>query len=202
VYCWARNGEALIFGSTSAPGLFEVSLSPRHTLRRLGTDLSLSHPACSVDGRSVFAINRNFLYRVSLLDGVTEKITDQGGAPIVQSKDGRYLYFAQSRMDSTISRLDLLTKQQTVIVSSLMPGYSDSWVLTSKGILFLKMESVPIIKFHDFATGKETTVTDFNGDLPPVGLSGFFISPDERTLFVVRADPVAANIQAINLSAS
>jgi hypothetical protein len=82
------------------------------------------------------------------------------------------------------SRLDLLTREQTFIVGSLMPGYSDSWVVTSKGILFLKMESGPVIKFHDFATGKETTISDFNGDLPPVDLSGFSISPNERTLFV------------------
>jgi hypothetical protein len=105
-------------------------------------------------------------------------------------------------MDSTISRLDLLTKDQTVVVSSLMPGYSDSWAVTSKGILFLAMASEPVIKFHDFATGKETTIADFNGELPPVGLSGFSISPDERTLFLVRADPISANIQATNLVAA
>jgi Tol biopolymer transport system component len=199
VYCWSHNSDALIFAATSPPGLFEVSLSPGHTLRRISPDLSMSHPACSVDGRSVFATNRNFMYRISLQDGTSEKITDQGGAPIVQSKDGRYLYFAQGRMDSSISRLDLVTRQQQVIVSSLMPGYSDSWALTSKGIIFLKMESVPVIQFYDFDTGKEATIDAFKGGLPPVGSSGFFISPDEQTLFIVRDDSVSANIQATKL---
>jgi hypothetical protein len=129
-----------------------------------------------------------------------EKITDQGGSPIVQSKDGRYLYFAQGRMDSTISRFDLLTRQQTVVVASLMPGYSDCWVETSKGILFLGMEAGPVIKFHSFATGKETILAEISGGLPPVGLSGFSVSPDEGTLFLVRADPVSTNIQATSLS--
>jgi Tol biopolymer transport system component/DNA-binding winged helix-turn-helix (wHTH) protein len=200
VYCWAHDGKSLIFASSTTPGLFEASLTSLHKLRRIPTDLTLSHPACSVDGKSVFASNRNFIYRVSLPDGAVEKITDQGGAPIVQSKDGRYLYFAQGRMDSTISRLDLLTGQQTVVVASLMAGYSDCWVVTSKGILFLKMEAGPVIKFHSFATGKETTLTEEGGGLPPVGLSGFSVSPDERTLFLVRADPVSTNIQATNLS--
>ncbi len=59
----------------------------------------------------------------------------------------------------------------------------------------------PIIELHEFATGKETAVTKFNGNLPPVGLSQFSISPDERTLFVVRADPVSANIQSADLAA-
>jgi Tol biopolymer transport system component/DNA-binding winged helix-turn-helix (wHTH) protein len=200
VYCWAHDGKSLIFASSTPPGLFEVSLTSQHKLRRISTDLTLSHPACSVDGKSIFAINRNFLYRVSLPDGAVEKITDQGGAPIIQSKDGRYLYFAQGRMDSTISRLDLLTKQQAVVVSSLIPGYSDCWAVTSGGILFLRMEAGPVIKFHSFATGKETILAQVSGDLPPVGLSGFSVSPDERTLYLVRADQVSTNIQATNLS--
>jgi hypothetical protein len=143
---------------------------------------------------------QKLLYRVSIRDGASEKITDQGGYPIVPSKDGRYLYFAQGRMDSTISRLDLQTRQQTVVVASLIPGYSDCWGLTSKGILFLTMKAWPVIKFHSFSTEKETTLTEVSGALPPVGLSGFSISPVERTLFVVRAGPVSANIQATSLA--
>jgi hypothetical protein len=76
-------------------------------------------------------------------------------------------------MDSTISRFDLVTRQQTVVVASLMPGYSDCWVITSKGILFLRMEAGPVIRFHSFATGKETTLAEVSGSLPPLGLSGF-----------------------------
>lgn len=200
VYCWAHDGKSLIFASSTTPGLFEVSLTSQHALRQIPTNPTLNHPACSADGKSVFAVNRNFLYRVSLPDGAAEKLTDQGGYPIVPSKDGRYLYFAKGRMDSTISRLDLQTRQQRVVVTSLMPGYSDCWGLTSKGILFLTMEARPVIKFHSFATGKETTLTEIIGALPPVGLSGFSISPDERTLFVVRADRVSANIQATSLA--
>ncbi len=201
VYCWERDGRGLIFSSKLDPGLFEVSLSSLIKLRRI-SDQPLSHPACSVDGKSVFAINRNFVYRISIFDGSAEKITDDGGAPIVQSANGQYLYFAHGRMDSIISRLDLLSGKQTVVVNSLAQGYSESWALTSKGVVFLKMNSDgPIIELHEFATGKETAVTKFNGNLPPVGLSQFSISPDEQTLFVVRADPVSANIQSADLAA-
>jgi Tol biopolymer transport system component/DNA-binding winged helix-turn-helix (wHTH) protein len=201
VYCWERNARALVFSPQLDSGLFEVSLSTPHKPRRI-TDLPLSHPACSVDGKSVFAINSNFVYRVSILDGTAKKITDDGGAPIVQSADGRYLYFAHGRMDSIISRLDLVTGKQIIVVDSLAQGYSESWALTAKGIVFLKMESSgPTIAFHEFATGKETAVTKFKGGLPPVGLSQFAISPDERTLFLVRADPVSAGIQSAYLTA-
>ncbi len=52
-----------------------------------------------------------------------------------------------------------------------------------------------MIAFHDFATGKERDIAEFIGVLPPVGMSEFSISPDERRLLVVRAEPVFANIQ-------
>jgi hypothetical protein len=86
------------------------------------------------------------------------------------------------------------------VISSLMPGYSDSWILKSKGVIFIKMISgKPVICFHDLASGRETVVAEFNGNLPPVGLSGFSLSPDERQLLVVLADPVSANIRATEL---
>ena len=199
VYCWERDGRGFVFSPQFASGLFEVSLLSPHKLRRI-SDLPLSHPACSVDGKSVFAINSNFVYRLSLLDGAAEEITDDGGAPIAQSADGRYLYFAHGRMDTTISRLDLLTRKQIVVVNSLALGYSESWALTTKGIVFLKMDTEgPTIALHEFATGRETVVAKFEGHPPPVGLSQFSIAPDERTLFVVRADPVSADIQSAYL---
>jgi Tol biopolymer transport system component/DNA-binding winged helix-turn-helix (wHTH) protein len=198
VYCWTRDSKALIFSSNLVPGLFEASVSGPSDFRRL-TSLSLSHPACSVDGKSVFAIANNFVYRVSILDGTAQKITDDGGAPIAQSSDGRYIYVAHGRMNSTISRLDLKTGSQTVVVDSLAPGYSESWTLTTRGIIFLRMSAKgAAIAFHDFATGEEKSMAQFSGILPPVGLSQFSISPDEKTLFVVRADPVSANIESIN----
>ncbi len=198
-YCWTRDGTAIIFVSLSAPGLFEVSLKSPYSLRRI-TDLPYNRPSLSVDGKSVFAIHSNYVYRVAIADGAVQKVSDQGGGRIAQSKDARYLYFTHGRMDPTISCLDLQTGSQTVVVSSLFPGYSDSWALTRKGILFLKMESGHLlIELHDFATRKEITVAGFRGILPPVGFSAFAISPDERTLFVVRGDPISTNIQAIDL---
>jgi Tol biopolymer transport system component/DNA-binding winged helix-turn-helix (wHTH) protein len=199
VYCWTRDSKALIFSSNLEPGLFEATVSGASALRRL-TNLPLSHPACSVDGKSVFAIDNNFVYRLSILNGAAKKITDDGGAPIFQSTDGRYIYFAHGRMDSTISRLDLETGSQAVVVDSLAPGYSESWALTSRGILFFRMSAKGAeITFHDFATNGEKSIAQFSGNLPPVGLSQFSISPDEKILYVVRADPVSANIESANI---
>ena len=44
----------------------------------------------------------------------------------------------------------------------------------------------PVIAFFDFSTHRDRTIAPFPGDLPPVGYSGFALSPDEHTLLVVR----------------
>lgn len=194
INCWAPDGNSIVFSARQSHGLYEVSLLHKLPLRHITSEFS--DPFVSVDGKWIFARIHNFIYRMPATGGSGVQITNQGGAPLVQSKDGYYLYFSHGRMSSTISRLDLRAHHQEVVLDSLMPGYRDCWALTSKGIIFLTETSGrPMIAFHDFATGKERDIAEFIGDLPPVGMSGFTVSPDERYLMVVRAEPVSANIQ-------
>ncbi len=60
VYCWERNSGGFIFSPQFDSGLFEASLSPSNKLRRITGFSPLNHPSCSVDGKSVFAVNSNF----------------------------------------------------------------------------------------------------------------------------------------------
>jgi hypothetical protein len=99
-------------------------------------------------------------------------------------------------MSRTIGRLDLQTGHQDELTSSLVPGYSDAWVLSSRGIFFLGQEGdKPAIRLFDFATGTEEHIAEFPGDLPPVEMSGFGIAPDGRRLWVVREDPMPSVIE-------
>jgi hypothetical protein len=152
-------------------------------------------PYYSVDGRSLFVRAHFFIYRIPRLGGSAQEVTEQGGAPIVQSQDSRYLYFAQGRMSTTIARLDLQTGHQDELISSLLPGYSDAWTPSSRGIFFLGQEAgQPAIRFFNFSTEREEHIADFPGNLPQVEMSGFGISPDGKHLWVVRADPMPADI--------
>jgi Tol biopolymer transport system component len=195
---WAPDSQSIVFYSSGH--LYAVDVSSEPHVRQI-TSLPVSHPSYSPDGKWIFAIENYFIYRLPAAGGAPQLISDQGGAPIVQSKDGRYLYFGHGRADTTITRLDLKTKQQEVIIHSLMPGCRDSWALTSKGIIFLTERlGRPIIAFHDFATGKEHEVAEFFGELPPFSTSSFSVSPDGKRLLVVRADPAFAILQATTLN--
>lgn len=190
---WAPDSKSIVFSSNGL--IYVVNVSSHPGIRQILSPRG-SHPAFSGDGKWIFVRKNYFIYRVPASDGNSEQISDQGGAPITPSEDGRYLYFGHSRMDTIITRLDLVTKEQKVIVHSLMPGYRQSWALKEKGILFLtQWRGNPTIAFHDFQTGKEWPMAKFSGALPSFSISSFSVSPDGRRLLLVRADPASANLQ-------
>jgi Tol biopolymer transport system component/DNA-binding winged helix-turn-helix (wHTH) protein len=197
---WTPDSQSIVFCAASVPGIYEVSLSHKFPLRKI-SDVHMSHPFYSVDSKWIFVQEDSFIYRFPVSGGPGQMLTDQGGTPIMESKDGRYLYFGHGRMDTTISRLDLTTRQQQVVINSLIPGYRDAWTLAPHGIVFLTYNAgKPVIAFHDFATGKDREIADFPSALPLIAASGFSVSPDGRRLLVVRADPASANIQAAAFS--
>ena len=137
---WTPDSQSIVFCSLSAPGIYEVSLSHKFALRVI-SDVRMSHPFYSVDSNWIFARAGSFIYRFPASGGTGEMLTGQGGSPMMESKDGRNLYFGHGRMDATISRLDLATRQQKVVVRSLIPGYRDAWTLTPRGIVFFNQRS-------------------------------------------------------------
>ncbi len=202
VISWAPDSRSIVFSSSTAPGIYKVLLAANSPLQKL-SDARISHPLYSVDGKWIFGDSGGFLYRVPAAGGAPELLTFQAGDPIRQSADGRYLFFSHQRMDTTISRFDLVTRQQEVVVRSLIPGYHDAWALMNDGIVFLTEQGgKPVIAFHDLKTGATRVVCAFPGPLPMIATSGFSVSPDGKTLLVVRADPASADIRTASLTSS
>jgi len=192
-FCWSSDGNSIIFSPLHVHGLYEVSVhgGPVRQISSIYTD-----PYNAIDNNSLFVRAHSFIYRIPRFGGSAQEVTEQGGAPIAQSRDSRYLYFAQGRMSTTIARLNLQTGHQDELTSSLLPGYSDAWALSSQGIFFLGQErGQPAIRFFNFSTEREEHVADFPGNLPQVEMSGFGIYPDGNRLWLVRADPMPADIK-------
>src|SRR6185437_6960815 len=196
-FCWSSDGNSIIFSPLHVHGLYEVSV-PSGPVRQISS--IYTDPYNAIDNKSLFVRAHLFIYRIPRFGGRAQEVTEQGGAPIAQSRDGRYLYFSQGRMSTSIARLDLQTGHQEELTSSLLPGYSDAWALSSRGIFFLGQErGGPAIRFFDLATDKDEYIADFPGNLPQVEMSGFGISPDGKHLWVVRADPMPSDIETTML---
>lgn len=193
-FCWSPDGKSLIFSPQHVHGLYEVPVHGDATVKRISP--IYTDPYEGPDGRSLFARAHFFIYRIPRLGGNAQEVTEQGGSPIAQSDDGRYLYFSHGRMSTTIARLDLQSGHQDELTPSLVPGHSDAWALSSRGVFFLGEEqNKPTIRFFEFVNDKEKHIADFGGELPQVEMSGFGISPDGKRLWVVRAIPTASDLK-------
>lgn len=193
-FCWSSDSKSIIFSPQRVHGLYELPAHGGGPVRQISS--IYTDPLMAIDGKSLFVRAHFFIYRLPLSGGNAQEVTEQGGAPIAQSRDGRYLYFSQRRMSTTIARLDLQTGHQDELAISLLPGYSDAWALSSRGIYFLGQEhDQPEIRFFNLATGGEEHIAEFPGDLPPVEMSAFAISPDGKRLWAVRADPMPSQIE-------
>lgn len=193
-FCWSADGNSIVFSPQYIHGLYEVALPGGAPVERISS--VYTDPHSSSDGKSLFARAHFFIFRLPPRGGDAKEVTEQGGAPIAQSADGRYLYFSQGRMNTTIARLDLQTGHQDELIQSLVPGYSDAWALSSRGIYFLGQEQDhPAVRFFNFATNAEEHVAGFPGDLPQVEMSGFGVSSDGKRLWVVCADPISSDVQ-------
>jgi Tol biopolymer transport system component len=197
-FCWSSDGKSLIFSPQRIHGLYQVSVHGDAPVRQISS--IYTDPHCAADGKSLFVRAHFFIYRIPLMGGSAQEVTEQGGAPMAQSRDARYLYFSQGRMSTTIARLDLQGGHQDELTGSLVPGYSDAWAASSGGIFFLGEElNRPAVRFFNFATGKDEHIADFAGDLPQIEMSGFGISPDGKRLWAVRADRMPSDIKTTML---
>jgi Tol biopolymer transport system component/DNA-binding winged helix-turn-helix (wHTH) protein len=201
VHDWDADGRGLLFNDTEGTGTYLTYLSEKTQPVKI-TCCHLSHPARSRDGRTIFGRTGHIIYQLNRANGSLRKITDEGGSPMAESLDSRYLYFSHGRMDSRISRVELETGVQEDVVTDLLPGHKESWALGAKGIYYLTdRDGKPVINFHSFLNGTDMIVTGFEGLLPAVGTSGFALAPDEHTLLVTRGEPIASSIQSFFIAA-
>jgi hypothetical protein len=143
----------------------------------------------SGDGRQIFFNQGRGLWSFPLPDGPATWVVDDVGFPKEVSPDGTFLYYIKGRTGGTIFRRSLADGTTNSVVSDLLPGYWGSWTVSRHGLWYLSSgPERSFVSFLDFATGKTSRLTEFPGNLPPIGTSMWSASPDGRYLLCVRGD--------------
>lgn len=193
---WSPHQE-IVFSANFGDTLFIVPAGAAGRVRKMA-GLNGGHPAFSADGKSIYFHRNFYIYKAPVAGGEPVLVTAQGGYPLVESSDGKYLYFTRGRMDTNIWRLDLSTKVLEPAVEGLLPGDWGAWALGSKGIFYLRSRDLaPWIYFHDFRSHRDEPIAVFPPPLPPIGTSTFSLSPDETKLLMVRAELPDAEIKSL-----
>ncbi len=196
---WSPDGRKIIFHDLATLAIYQISAAGGVPERLAGAGTG-GHPIYNSDGSGFFYARgpelrfRKFGDRSDLLlslskDGATRKVV---------SRDGRFLYFSANYESPCIYRLDIATGKTTRIVDDLLIGYWGAWTAGSTGLYYLASDPVrptrAVIRFRDFATGRTRILAPFEGLLPPLGTSLWSLTPDERSLYVVRLDGSEADL--------
>jgi len=195
---WSPDGQYVAFEyrpkEHSEVYIFEVASGLSRLLTTLpGADNG--GPNWSRDGKWIyFYSNRGGgafqLWKTRLDGGSPVQVTRNGGIFAAESVDGRFLYYL--KFESTgIWRMPLNGGEEVRILDR--PAGEDwwNWALVHNGIYFVDLvrrtvsgEASPrpaIVKFFDFATGEETSISAVASDKPSY-IFGLAVSSDQRSI--------------------
>ena len=101
------------------------------------------------------------------------QMTKYGGYVAFESLDGKFVYFSKDFWQTSIWRIPAGRGGEANVVKS-----SAGFAVASRGIYFITphSEGSSVLQFHDFATGKVTTVAAIHRRIQP----GLSVSLDER----------------------
>jgi dipeptidyl aminopeptidase/acylaminoacyl peptidase len=145
-------------------------------------------PSWSRDGKSIYFYSDKTgepfqLWKMSIQGGPPVQVTKKGGVFAIESEDGRFLYFVKFDAPG-VWRMPVNGGEEERVLRRAGGHEWFNWALTRTGIYFRDWDkfkdkdTVGVLNFFDFATGKTTTVTATD---QPGGV-GLAVSPDGRSI--------------------
>jgi Tol biopolymer transport system component len=181
---WSPDGKWIAFESNQS-GSSDVYVVPSAggTARRLTDDPAVDAiPRWSRDGRFIYFVSyrsgRYEVWKVASSGGQPVQVTHDGGFVAVESADGRYLYYSQTRNLGPIFRMPLNGGPSEEVIPELRGLF---FALTDRGIYF---DSRGVIYFWDETTRQTREVFR---PAKPTGV-GMDVSPDGTTLLYTQID--------------
>lgn len=198
---WSPDGRQLVFNHIVNGELYTVTAagSERGQLRKLGN--VGRQPAFSNDGKFIYYYGEPGIYRIPVSGGTPTRIAKAGGWPIIESSDGKYLYYTRGRTASTIWRVSKDDGTEAQVLEGLLAGYWGCWELVPDGIYYLARNKnaggQPWVYHYAATTGASTPVAAVPEPLPPMGAGLFSVSRDLRYLLAVSVDRTNSDVVKI-----
>jgi Tol biopolymer transport system component len=184
---WSPNGRYISFESVAQDyyGVGVVEL-PDGIPRMLSTFPGANNgcPNWSRDGEWIYFCSdhdpgAHQLWKMPRNGGSPIRVTTKGGVYGIESRDGRFLYYAKFG-ETEVWKRSLDSGEESRLPINV--GYWASWDLAPGGIYFLNPDFRPNgrIEFFDFANGQSTPI--FALDKPFPFFAGLALSPDGKSL--------------------
>jgi Tol biopolymer transport system component/DNA-binding winged helix-turn-helix (wHTH) protein len=194
---WSPDGQRLVFNDAATTEMFLAEeAGGKWSVRPFGA--RGVHPVFSPDGRFVYAAAAGSILRYPSSGTAPEVVTAVRGLSLDVSPDGRYVYFVREPADTTLSRVDVTTGDVERVLSGLVPYCTSCWALDEHGIYYLGARpKAPVqqsLFYMDWKSRSARLVADYPEPILPIGIGPFSLSPDRRSMLVVRLDPSNADV--------
>jgi Tol biopolymer transport system component len=191
---WSPDGEWIAFESNQT-GQSEVYMirSSGGAIRRLTDNPAVDAiPSWSRDGRTLyFCSNRTGRYEIwqmAASGGQPTQVTFSGGFAAVESPDGKYLYYSQTRNYGPVMRMPLAGGTAEPVIPDIRGLF---YAVTSQGIYF---QSIHTISFWDSASGQTHEVLT---PAKPMSI-GLAVSPEGQSLLFTQVETDGADLYMID----
>jgi Tol biopolymer transport system component len=191
---WSPDGAWIAFESnqTGQSEVYVIGSAGGATRRITDNPATDAIPSWSRDGHTLyFCSNRTGRYEIwkaPAAGGRATQVTFQGGFAAVESPDGKYLYYSQTRNYGPVARMPLAGGPSEVVIPDIRGLF---YGVTPEGIYF---QSTHTISFWSAATGRIREVF-----APPKPMSiGLAVSPDGQSLLFTQVEAGGAELYMID----
>ena len=197
---WSPDGSKIIFHDVATMAIYVID-SAGGVPQIVGVPGTGNHPVFTTDGNGFFYTRASRVRLHNLKTGGETTLLEKPGYWKQPSADGKFLYYSGTLLDTFIKRLNITTGKCEGVVEDLLAAYWGAWAVGPAGIYYLaagpQSSANAVIRYYDFATGRSSDLAPFPDPLPPVGTSTWSLSPDGRSLYVVRMDRSDADLTVV-----
>jgi Tol biopolymer transport system component len=199
---WSPDSERIAFDS-NVEGRWEVYVihvnggKPRRLTRSASNS---DAPSWSHDGKWIYFVSnrddRDQLWKIPAEGGGAIQVTRNGGTNGFESLDGKFVYYAKGRYETSLWKIPTDGGDETQVLESLVS--LQDFVVVDAGIYFISTPAAGAasssINFLSFATGKIRPVATTDSR---AGGGGLTLSPDGRWILYAQLDQSASELMLV-----
>ncbi|MGE5488716.1 MAG: protein kinase domain-containing protein [bacterium] len=153
----------------------------------------------SADGRFLYASGRDGIWRVPAAEGKAVAISTDRGWGVVESADGRYVYYANTMRGyrpgepTAVWRVPVSGGEASEVIPAVLSA--NHFTVTPRGVFYISEPEHGryAIRMLEFATGRQKLIAELDRT-PNAGVS---VSPDGRTLLWSQVDAENSDVMLI-----
>jgi Tol biopolymer transport system component len=201
---WSPDSRWITFDSRVAgqPDIYVISVdggAPRRLTKEPTENIT---PSWSHDGHWIYFVSNRSgdfqVWKMPVAGGQAKQITRHGGFAALESKDGKFIYYAKSRTSPGIWKAPVDGGEESLVIEDAggaVWGYFD---VLRDGICYVpeKRNPRPPILFFDFANKQSRLLASME---KPVLRTwpGLALTPDERWLLITQIDSSVSDLMLV-----